>query len=149
MKIRLTLATLICALVASPALRAENAGKEETTELGSHMEKAGGAWRAIKRQITDATKNEDTLKRLGVVKTELTASLKLKPEKTADKPEADRAKFVAAYADGIKAQIALIEKLEAAVKAGKNDEAAKLCAEADQAQKDGHKEFKKQKPKKQ
>jgi len=36
-----------------------------------------------------------------------------------------------------------VAKLEAALKAGKNDEAAKICEELGAAQKEGHKEFKK------
>ena len=44
--------------------------------------------------------------------------------------------------------IAKIDDLSAALKAGKNDVAAKLVAELAQAQKEGHKEFKKPEKKK-
>jgi hypothetical protein len=147
MKIRLLSVTLICALAALPAVRAEDAKKDDQTELGGHMEKIGGAWRAIKRQVADASKNEDTLKRLAVIKDNMNAALKLQPEKTADLPEADRAKFVANYKDSLKNEMALVAKVEAAVKAGDNAGAAKLVADVDQAQKDAHKEFKKAKKK--
>jgi cytochrome c556 len=47
----------------------------------------------------------------------------------------------------MKKMIELVGKLEAAFKAGKNDEAAKVIAELDAQQKSSHKEFRKPKPK--
>ena len=148
MKIRLLVVTLISALALGTGFAAQDSkSKEEHTELGERMEKMGGAWRAIKRQIADASKNEDTLKRLAVVKENMEASLKFDPEITKEKPAADRAKFVSDYQARMKEQIAKVDEIIAAVKAGKNADAEKLVATVDQDQKDSHKQFKKQKKK--
>ena len=145
MKIRLLLLTLACALVAGPALRAAD---EPETELGGKMEKVGGAFRALRRQISDAAKNEDSLKRLATIRENLQAGLKLEPAKKAEIPAAEQAKFVADYQAEMKAFITLVEKTEAALKAGKNDEAAKLVEQMGKDQKKAHTSFKKDDKKK-
>ena len=139
MKIRILLLSLICAAVTLPGAsaaegKAKSADKEET-ELGGHMDKMSGAFRKLKRQIADATKNEDSLKLVATIKAESAASTKLTP---AWKPE-QKKKYQAKMKD-FNANVA---KLEMALKAGKNDEAAKIAAELGAAQKEGHKEFKK------
>ena len=148
MKNRLLLLTTVCALAFGPAVYAQDAKKDEPeTELGQKMEKISGAWRAIKRQITDASKNEDTLKRLAVVKENMEAATKLEPDLKKEKPAADQAKFVADYRAKMKEEIEKIDKLIAAVKAGKNEEAGAMIGVIDQDQKDAHKQFKKGKKK--
>jgi hypothetical protein len=145
MKIRVLLFTLISALALAPAgLRAAD---EEQTELGAKMEKVGGAWRRVKAQIADASKNEDTLAKLAVVKENLTAALKLEPELAKSKSGAEKDKFVSDYRAKLKDEIEKVDKIAAAVKAGKNEDAAKLVGVVDQDQKDAHKSFKKQKKK--
>ena len=79
MKIRILLLSLICAAVTLPGAsaaegKAKSADKEET-ELGGHMDKMSGAFRKLKRQIADATKNEDSLKLVATIKAESAASL--------------------------------------------------------------------------
>ena len=139
MKLRTLLLSLICAAVTLPGAsaaegKAKSADKEET-ELGGHMDKMSGAFRKLKRQIADATKNEDSLKLVATIKAESAASTKLTP---AWKPE-QKEKYQAKMKD-FNAKVA---KLEMALKAGKNDEAAKIADELGAAQKEGHKEFKK------
>ena len=98
-------------------------------------------------QAADATKNEGSLALVATIKKEAEASLAFKPEYTADQPAANQAKFVEAYKTEMKKMIELVGKLEAAFKAGKNDEAAKVIADLDAQQKSSHKEFRKPKPK--
>ncbi len=146
MKIRILLLSLLCAAVTVPGVRAQDgkaksADKEET-ELGDKMDKMGGAFRKLKRQIADASKNEDSLKLVATIKESAAAALKLEPAMKADKPAADQAKFVAAYQAKMKEFNETVAKLEVALKAGKNDEAAKLVDAMGAAQKEGHKEFK-------
>jgi soluble cytochrome b562 len=138
MKIRLSLLALACALVVAP-LRAED------TELAGKMDKMGSAFRALRRQAADASKNADSLAKLATIKENAVASLKLVPAKAADLPAAEQAKFVAAYKADMEKFIALTGKLEAAFKAGNNAEAAKLLGEMASAQKAGHKEYQKKK----
>ncbi len=144
MKIRLLLATLACALATVPAINAA----EPETELGGKMDKMSGAFRALRRQIADATKNTDSLAKLATIKENAQASLKLDPAWKADKPAADQAKFVTDYQADMKKFIELVGKVEAALKAGNNTEAEKLVGEMGSAQKAGHKQFKKPEEKK-
>jgi soluble cytochrome b562 len=150
MKIRLVLVPLIvCGLIGALAVRAQDMKKDDQTELGAKMEKIGGAFRATKKQVADPSKNEDTLKRLATIKENMEAALKLQPEKTKDLPPEDQAKFVADFQAKMKDEIAKIDQLTALVKAGNNEEAAKLVSEINQDQNDAHKQFKKKKQKKQ
>jgi cytochrome c556 len=149
MKIRLLLFTLVCGLVAAPMIQAQERPrqKEPATELEDHMEKIGGAFRALNRQIGDASKNEDSLKRIATIRENAEASLKLDPAKKADIPADRQAKFVADYQAKMKAFIADVNKVEAALKAGNNDEAKNLLQNLKQDQKEGHDEFQKKKKK--
>ncbi len=139
MKIRLTLLTVVVALATGLVARAA----EAETELGAKMEKMGGAFRALRRQITDASKNEDSLAKLKTIRENAEASLKLEPAMKADKPAAEQAKFVADYKAEMKKFIELVAKVEASVKAGNNGEAEKLLGDMSKAQKAGHTSFKK------
>lgn len=143
MKIRLSLLALACALVVAP-LRAE----DKETELGGKMDKMGSAFRALRRQAADASKNADSLAKLATIRENAVASMKLTPAKAADLPAAEQAKFVAAYKADMEKFIALTDKLTAAFKAGNNAEAEKLLGEMANAQKAGHKEYQKKKDKK-
>jgi soluble cytochrome b562 len=142
MKIRVLLLSVACALAVSPLARADE------TELGGKMEKMSGAFRAIRRQITDKSKNADSLAKLAVIKQNAEASLKYEPAKKSEIPAANQAKFVADYQAGMKKFIALCDKLEAALKADNNAEAEKICGAMADSQKAGHKEFKKDDKKK-
>lgn len=146
MKIRLLSVTLLTALALGVGLHAQ-APQDDQTELGAKMEKIGSAWRAIKRQITDASKNQDTLAKLAIVKENLTAGLKYEPEIKKDKPAGEQAKFVSDFRAKMKEEITKIDQIVALVKSGKNAEAEKLIGVVDQDQKDAHKQFKKAKKK--
>jgi uncharacterized protein YukE len=140
MKIRILLLTLICAMATVPGVRAadgkaKGGDKEEETELGNQMDKMGGAFRKLKRQVADASKNEDSLKLVATIKAASAESVKLTPAWKPEQKEKYQAKM--------KEFNGSVAKLEAALKAGKNDEAAKICEELGAAQKEGHKEFKK------
>src|SRR5215212_10090601 len=98
MKNRLLLLTAAFALAFGPAVRAQDAKKDEPeTELGQKMEKISSAWRVAKRQLPDSSKNADTLAKLATVKENMTAATKLEPDLKKEKPAAEQAKFVADY----------------------------------------------------
>ncbi|MDP3072828.1 MAG: cytochrome b562 [Opitutaceae bacterium] len=144
MKIRLLIATVACALAAGPFLQAA----ETETELSKKMDKMGGAFRALRRQVADSSKNADSLAKLATIKENAMASTKLEPAMKADKPAAEQAKFVADYQAEMKKFVGQIEKVEAALKSNNNAEAEKLVAAMGDAQKAGHKAFKKEDKKK-
>ena len=144
MKIRLSLLTAVSVLALGLVARAA----EVETELGTKMEKVGGAFRALGRQITDPAKNADSLTRLATMKENLQAGLKLEPAKKAEVPAAEQKKFMADYQAEMKRFIGLIEKTEAALKANNNEEAAKHVATMRTDQKKAHTSFKKDDKKK-
>jgi soluble cytochrome b562 len=148
MKIRLLLLAALLVTFAPPCLRAEEAKKQprEETDLEGKMHKMSGAFRKLKRLVTDASKNADSLQLVATMQSEAAEALKLVPAKADDLPAADRAKFVSDYQTKMKSLIETLEKLETALKANKNDEAAKLVGDLSTLQKAGHKEFKRPDP---
>ncbi len=159
MKIRVSLCSFLCAVaVATGAYAADEAPAaspqpnpgalrkhDDQTELGSHMEKLSGAYRKLSRQVADASKNEDSLKLIATIRAQAEEAIKLKPAKTADVPEADRAAFVAKYQEEMKEFIAEVEKVETALKANRNEEAATLVKKMKKDSDEAHKEFRKKK----
>lgn len=153
MKLRLLTLTLVSALVALPVLSAQDAPKkmapkEDQTELGDKMEKLNNAYRKLGREVSDATKNEDSLAQVAIIKASAQAALKLEPAKKKDLPEADQAKFLADYQAKMKEFNATVDKLEAALKAGDNATAAKIVDDMKTERNEGHKAFKKEEKKK-
>jgi soluble cytochrome b562 len=154
MKLRLLTLSLISALTALPVLRAQEDApkkmgpKEPQTELTGKMEKLNDAYRKLGKQITDATKNEDSLQQVAIIKEMAAAALKLEPVKKKDLPEADQTKFVDDFHAKMKEFIATVDKLDAALKANDNAAAAKLVDDMKNLRNDDHKSFQKQKKKK-
>lgn len=132
------------ALALSSTLQAQQ--DEPKTELGRKMSAMNTAFKAIGRQVEDPAQNAKTLEQIAIMETNLKAALTLDPEKKGQVPAADQAKFVADYQAGIKQMQATLEKLKAAVKAGKNADALAIIDEMKQGQRDGHREFRVRKP---
>lgn len=151
MKSRVLLFTLGASLTVAlaPAVRAAEQPAahqhEKTTELGEHMEKIGRAFRALGREVKDPAKNEDALKQVAIMRVNAEAASKLQPEKTADIPAEDRAKFLSDYDEHMKEFRADIDSLEAALKANNNAEAETLVKKLKQDMDSSHKEFRKKK----
>ena len=146
MKIRILLLAVLLAVPAAFFLRAEDPQQpkkqpKDETELEGKMEVMGSAFRKLRNQVGDATKNADSLELVARIRAAATEAVKLTPAKTADLPASDRAKFVADYQAKMKGFFEQLEKLEAVLKAGKNDEAAKLIADIRAFQKEAHKQF--------
>jgi len=152
MKIRILLFTLVCSLITLPTVQAQGGkarkGKAPATELGRHMAKMNDALRTLRTQITDGSKNADSIKLVAIIRENATAGLKLEPAKKMEIPTADQAKFVSGFRDQLQDLVNLVGKLEVALKADNNTDAAKLLADVRAAQKAGHKEYKKKKKKK-
>jgi len=116
--------------------------KKPETELSQKMDKMNSAFRKLRRQAADATKNADSLEQVAVLREYAAASAKLEPFKAGEVPAGDRAKLVDGYQAKMKELQAGLAKLEAAFKAGQNEEAAKIVQELGAMQKEGHKEYK-------
>lgn len=151
---KLTLRSLIASLTllvgsalfaadGAPAAAPAPAHKEKKpeSELEQKMDKMNGAFRKLRRQATDATKNADSLEQVAILRESAVAAAKLDPAKAAEIPEANRKAWIADYQAKMKELLANIDKLEAALKAGQNEEAGKIVAELNSQQRAGHKEF--------
>ncbi len=147
------LATLTVLLAGSAAYAADAAPapaapaaapkeKKTETELSQKMDKMNQAFRKLRRQAGDATKNADSLEQVAMLREYAEASLKLEPFKAGEVPAGDRAKLVEGYQAKLKEFQAGVAKLEAAFKAGQNEEAVKIVQELGAMQKEGHKEYK-------
>jgi hypothetical protein len=161
MKTRLLLPlSLIVGLAGLPALRAQDAApkpapaapaaakEDDDTELGDKMDKVNGAYKKLRKLLPDATQNEASLAQVAIIHASAEDALKLTPAKAADLPEADRAKFVSDFQAEMKKFIGKVDDLAAALKANDNATAQKIFADMGQEEKDAHKQFRKQKPKK-
>jgi cytochrome c556 len=129
------------AATAAPAAAPAKEKKTET-ELTKQMDKLNGAFRKLRRQSADATKNADSLEQVAILKKYAEASLKLEPYKANEVPAADKAKLIEGYQAEMKKFIAAVDRLEAAFKANNNEDAAKIVQELGAMQKEGHKEYK-------
>jgi hypothetical protein len=149
-------ASLICALLGFAALGSSLSAETSTapapaqpahdhTELGERMSALSRAFKKLRLQVADPAKNEDSLQLAATIRENAEASLQLEPEKTADLPEADRAKFKADFVARMKTLLADIAKLETALHANDNPEAEKIVQALADAQKEGHKEFRRKK----
>ena len=153
-KTLLILASLALALSTSGVLRAESPftplpakEKHEHSELEEQMETMRSAFGKLRKQVADASLNASSLELAAKLKKSAEASIALTPARAASVPEADRAKFIEGYQAGMKALVAEVEKLEAALQADNNTEAAAIVAKLGAMQKDGHKGYRAQKKK--
>lgn len=144
MKKLVLLFSLLCAVLVVPTTHAA----DDQTELGEHMEKIGGAFRKLGRQIKDPAQNDASIKLVETIHSHAVEAAKLKPDWAKEFQGDKLDKFMADYNEQMKTFVTDIETLETDLKAGKNDAAAadmkKLKGDMDQ----GHKEFRKPKPKK-
>lgn len=147
------LATLTVLLAGSIALAADATSapaapaaapkeKKPETELSQKMDKMNAAFRKLRRQAGDATKNADSLDQVAILREYAEASVKLEPFKAGEVPAGDRAKLVEGYQARMKEFQAGVAKLDAAFKAGQSEEAVKIVQELGAMQKEGHKEYK-------
>ena len=148
MKIRILFTCLALALVSVPVVRAQAPAptKEEDTELAKKMHVIGKSFRKLKNQVADPAQNADSLELVAAMLGAAKDSLALTPEKAADVPADQKAKFVDDYKAGVQTLIDKLGKLQDALKAGQNDQAAKLVTDLNSFEGKEHKEFKKQKP---
>ena len=100
-----------------------------------------GAYRKLRRQVTDPAQNAASLELVVAVKAGATEARKYTPLKADDLPEPERVAFVENFQRKMDEFLGTAGRLEDALKAGNNDEAARLVAELGKIQKADHKEF--------
>lgn len=115
--------------------------EEPKTPLGKKMSAINTAFKAVGRQIDDASKNANTLEQLTTIETNAKAALALEPEKKDKTPAAEQAKFMADYKQQMNDFIATVGEMKTAIKAGKNADAAAILDKMKDEQREAHKEF--------
>lgn len=117
--------------------------EKEVTKLEEQMDRMNTAYRKLRRQVGDASKNESTLELVGIMREVVTTARDLAPVKTADLPEEKRIEFVAGYREQLGKLDIILTAIETALKAGNNTDATKLIGDLREVQKAGHREYKK------
>ena len=93
-------------------------------------------------QISDPSKNQDSVALIESLKNTTGISKELMPRKTASIPQADQEKFLTAYKAQIDKLTEAFSQIEEAIKAGKNDQAKTVFATIGPIKKEGHSKFK-------
>lgn len=152
MKPRHILTAIVCALTLATGAQAQGGGggggggeQGPTTPLGEQMRMMNAAYRAL-GPLIEAGNADSALAKVAIIHKGATEALKFEPAKKADTPAAEQEKFVADYQTTLKAFIADVEKVEAALKAGKMDEAKPLAANLRMDQMAAHRQFRKMPP---
>ncbi len=136
---------LTSALLTSLLLPVATRADEDHTPLGEQMEIINDAFRQLRRQAEDPAQNASSLELLATIRAAAEKSLAHDPEYAADKPADERETFVKSYRDDLRDFIATLDATAAAFKAGNNTEAAGLVAELRDAQRTGHKAYRRPK----
>lgn len=114
---------------------------DDDTPLAKEMKTIGKSLRTLKRQIDDASKKDDNLALIATAKKGIAASLELEPAKTKDVPAGEKAAYLDKYKAQMKDVVKTFDDLEAAVKAGKTDDAKKIFEKLSDEKEKGHKDF--------
>jgi soluble cytochrome b562 len=115
--------------------------KKLDTPLQKHMEEIEKEMKNLRKTLKKSDDNATSLKSIDVIKKASHECLPLIPAMAKDIPEADRAKFSESYKKEMEAFIAEVDKLEAAVKAGKNDEAVEIHKNLKKLEDKGHEKY--------
>ncbi|MEP6833690.1 MAG: cytochrome b562 [Gemmatimonas sp.] len=144
MKQRHIFAAVFCALAFASSANAQTDDKP-TTPLGEQMKLINAAYRALNPLIT-AGNADSAIAKVAIIHKAAEQALTFEPVKKADVPAAEQEKFVSDFRTTLKSFIGDVEKLDAALKAGKMDDAKTLVAGLRMDQMDAHKQFRKTPP---
>ena len=114
---------------------------DDDTPLAKEMKTVNKSIRTMKRQIDDASKKDDNLALIATAKKALDECLKMEPAKTKDVPAGEKAAYLDKYKAQMKDVVKTFDDLEAAVKAGKTDDAKKIFEKLSDEKEKGHKDF--------
>jgi hypothetical protein len=136
------LLALLATLVSTTPLCSAPPKDRPDTKIEGQMEEMGGAFRKLRKQVSDPAQNASSLELLAKIKAGALESVKYVPLRAATITEKDRDAWVAAYRKQLTEFTALVTKTEDALKAGDNAGAAKLVDKLHDAEKAGHKDYK-------
>ena len=114
---------------------------EDDTPLAKEMKAMNKSLRTLKRQVADASKKDDNVALIAGIKKSLAASMKLEPAKTKEVPAAEKAAYLTKFKQQMTELGKTYDELEAAIKAGKAEDANKALEKLSQSKEKGHKDF--------
>jgi soluble cytochrome b562 len=133
---------LVLALfAASLLLQAGLVRADEDTELAKHMEVIEKGMKKLKKSLKDSKENAASGETAAEIKKAAAACVDLVPVMARKVPETDRAKFVENYKKDMAAFIEAVDKLSAAVKDGKNEEALAIHKQLGEMEDKGHEKY--------
>ena len=136
MKLKHLFALLAAFAITVPAIA------EDDTPLGKEMDKISKALKSVNRDLADASKKDDNLKKIADAKEACAAGAKMDPAKTKEVSAADKAKFLEGYEAAMVELGKGLDSLKAAVEGGKADEAKAIIEKLNAAKKDAHRKYK-------
>ncbi|MEX0323759.1 MAG: cytochrome b562 [Puniceicoccaceae bacterium] len=142
MKLKHLTSYLFLSLLIAVGAPVQLAAEEEHTPLGESMEEIGGAWRRVKRQASDPSKNQATLAMVARMQAAVKEGMKHKPALLEDIPAAEKKDFLVGYGQAMKAFATKLDKLADLLAAGDNDGAVAVVVEIDELRKKGHTKYK-------
>jgi len=140
MKLRTLL--LVTALVSIIPLCTDARADAPDTPLEIQMQALARGTKKLSLQVSDPTKQQDTVSLLESLKQTAAMAKTLEPRKTASIASADRAQFLAAYQSQMDKLTAAYDQIETSVKAGQYDQAKSILSTLGPIKKEGHSKFK-------
>ena len=137
MKLKVLLTSLIALTIGFQA----SVRAEDDTPLAKNMSGMNKALRTLKRQIADASKKDENVAMVEKIKTSIAEAAKLEPKKTKDIPAAEKAAYLEKYKKQMGDLGKTFDEIEAALKAGKADDAKALFDKLAEQKEKGHKDF--------
>ncbi|MEO7997042.1 MAG: cytochrome b562 [Gemmatimonadaceae bacterium] len=146
MKPRYLIAAAFCALTLASSAQAQGGGDDKpTTPMGEQMKLINAAYRAL-GPLIDAGSADSAMAKVAIIHKAAEEALKFEPVKKADAPAEEQDKFMTDFQSTLKSFIGDVEKVDAALKGGKMDEAKTLAAALRVDQMAAHKQFRKMPP---
>ena len=128
-------------LAAATAFAFSAAAVADETPLGKEMSTMNKAYKALKKNASDASKKADNLESLAKIKKSLEASIPLEPKHTKDQPAAAKPAYLEKYKKQMQDLIAAFDDVKKGIEAG-NDAAVKAAFDKiGDLKKKGHEDF--------
>lgn len=142
---RATLATLLLAMLLGAGvgsmLTSPVTAEDKGTPIDEEMNIIASGQKKLRRQIKDASKNEDSIKLLLEMQIATIKSKQFKPKSTEKVPSAEQAKYLADYHKGMNELLAELVKIEEALVSGDQAAAEASYEKLANIKKTGHDKF--------
>lgn len=126
---------------AAPAADAAKRTPVTDTELAKQMEIIDEGMKKLRRSLRQPEQNAESLEMIAKMQAATVASKGMVPVMAKSVPEAERAKFIAAYRKDMAAMLAEIAQLEIALLDGDNKKAQELHKSLSDREDSGHEKF--------